>query len=274
MTLLEWEVIVEGRVLLARVRMEDDGLTYDIFSCYMPQQGLPLARHQEAWTALIEALLVANDAFLLMGDLNAETAQRRATLKKLLARGASLPAARPGEVYLHKILQGKLFEQCNASRLGPERFTYRCVVRKASASDDEDEVAKHVIDHIIAGPGASRCIAGGTHIVEAGLVQYHLAVACHIKTVAAEKVQRRRTSRRTLHSHYSRRTQHHRAWGARWTRVQSSSCRGSMRCEGGSNSGQGRWLRALPTSGVREGVWRDTRTPPGSRLPRFGSGEH
>lgn len=69
-------MVVPGRVLQVELRMIDDATSLTLFACYMPQANLAREVHHKAWSKLEEALFTVTGAYVIAGDLNAETKYR------------------------------------------------------------------------------------------------------------------------------------------------------------------------------------------------------
>ena len=184
--LLEKQELFPGRVLRLRIRMLDDLMCYDVFACYMPQQGLSIAYHKRVWMALLDAVSVADPSCLVIGDLNAETTDRLKKHHGIDIRKGT-PGKRPGEGFLLKLMSDGLVESGPLTRVGKELYTSRRVIA-AGDTDEADTTASHVIDHVLAGMGASRVSPAGTHVVQSDKKHFHRAVACFITTVSISKV--------------------------------------------------------------------------------------
>jgi len=192
---LDVQIVVPGRVLQIEFRMVDDSTNLTLFACYMPQANLPREVHDKAWGKLEEALLTVCGAYVIAGDLNAETATRLLKAHKInLSKGGVVK--RPGETYLFKLMHGTSFlEFDQPTRVGREEYTHLHVVSAASKDAEgnlvEAVTSKHVIDHVLEGGCDGRVGGGETFTVKVGSEpnkQYHRALGFAIITTDTEEI--------------------------------------------------------------------------------------
>ena len=192
---LDVQVVVPGRVLQVELRMIDDATSLTLFACYMPQANLAREVHHKAWSELEEALLTVTGAYVIAGDLNAETKHRLLSQHKIdLGKGGA--GKRPGELYLHKLMHGaELSDFDRPVRVGREEFTHLHVVSAASVDDEgkpvEAVTSKHVIDHVLQGGCDGRVGGGETFTIRVGTEpgkQFHRALGFVIVTADIEEI--------------------------------------------------------------------------------------
>ena len=192
---LDAQVVVPGRVLQVELRMIDDATSLTLFACYMPQANLAREVHHKAWGKLEEALLTVSGAYVIAGDLNAET-KHRLLSKHKIDLGKSGVGKRPGEHYLHKIMHGaELPDFDRPERVGREEYTHLHVVSAATVDNEgkpvEAVTSKHVIDHVLQGGCDGRVGGGETFTVKVGSElnkQYHRALGFVIVTADIEEI--------------------------------------------------------------------------------------
>ena len=192
---LDVQVVVPGRVLQVELRMIDDATSLTLFACYMPQANLAREVHHKAWGKLEEALLTVSGAYVIAGDLNAET-KHRLLSKHKIDLGKNGVGKRPGEHYLYEIMHGaELSDFDRPERVGREEYTHLHVVSAATVDNEgkpvEAVTSKHVIDHVLQGGCDGRVGGGETFTVKVGSElnkQYHRALGFVIVTADIEEI--------------------------------------------------------------------------------------